>query len=244
MKLFAVIIILLISINLKSQDFVGEIIQQDSIYKVNNVKARIHDNPENLSLLPNYIYFDKEGRIVELRLEDFHKSKPTERIIKEYNNGILIAEDYFYGSIIGEKTEFEYDSKNRIIKKSTRYYTDTIKNEIIFLYDPYSETKKTYDKKGLLTSISTSTFERQKTLKTYSWIEYSANGKIKGKYKNIYKNNFDENNQLIQTIWIQSGRQIGIYEYVYNEAGLLIKVECSIIGMPKSIILYNYQYWE
>ena len=237
------VILLLLNFSIKgiSQDLGRETYQADSIYKINNVKMRIKSSPGGMSRSPNIIKYDKQGRISELIRNNSGNAKY--RILREYDQtGLLVREDYFYGRIEGEKTQFEYDLEKRITKMSTTYYDDKIKKVVEISYDPYIEVEKNYNTEGGLTSKIISEFDTKNILNKQSADNVSSSG-LKSSYVNHYQNTFDDKNRLVKTIFNQ-GRVLQVLKYMYNPNGLLIEKKILMPNYPEMKYTFKYEYWE
>jgi YD repeat-containing protein len=193
----------------------------------------------------NIIKYDKHGRISELILTDDSGVKPLNRIILKYDNkGNLIAEDYYYGSIEGEKTKFTYDSLGRVIKKSTTYYDEKPKIEIIISYNPRIEKEKQFTREGKLSEYQ-SYYEKANVTERFSGTDYTDNGKIESTWDYRYENTFDNNDRLVTRKFMERKKVVELIEYEYDIKGLLIKrTTRPDYSNFNRVEEFKYEYWE
>ncbi len=218
--------------------------QSDSIYKVNKVKSRTQINVGAFTKQTNIINYDKTGRVSENILTDESGIKAQSRIVYKYDSsGKLIAENYYYGSIEGEKAKFEYDTNNRVIKKSMTYYDKKPKKEVQIIYEPFFECEKLFDREGNLKSESYTYYEALNVSNRYTGSKFNPNGKKELSWDYRYKNTFDNSGKLLKREAKQGKQIIQFMEYEYNEKGLLTRKTIKS-GFAQPIVEeYKYEFW-
>jgi hypothetical protein len=230
-------------LNCLSQD--KDTFQSDSIYKLNKVKSRTQINVGAYTKQTNIIKYEKTGRISEYILTDESGVKPQNRTVYKYDaNGKLITEDYFYGSIEGEKTKIEYDATNRVIKKSTTYYDNKPKNEIQITYDPLVEFEKQFNREGKLQSEYYNHYEKSNVTSRFTGTNFRPNGQKESSWDYRHKNTFDSEGRLLKRESKQGKQTIQLMEYEYNDKGLLIRKTIKSDFAPPILEEYKYEFWQ
>ena len=234
---------LITSISCYSQD--RDTFQADSIYRINKVKSRTTVHVEAFIKQTEIVKYDKVGRVVELILTDESGIKAQNRTLLKYDNvNKLIAEDYYYGSIEGEKTKLEYDAKNRVVKKSTTYFDGKPKNEISITYDPLVENEKQYTREGKLDSEYQNYYETSNLTSKFTGTRFLATGQKESAWEYRYKNTFDKNGRLVFRRSTQGRELIQLMEYEYNDKGLLIKRTTKSDFAPPIIETFKYEIYQ
>jgi hypothetical protein len=241
MKELFVTVALIISINCFAQE--TDTYQADSIYRVNKVKSRTLVNVDAFTKQTIILKYDKLGRLSEWIMTDELGIKSQNRTVFKYDiSGKLIVEDYYYGSIEGEKTKFEYDSKGRVTKKSTTFDDGKPKTEIQITYEPKVEHQKEFNSEGKVTSESYSYFETNQITNRYTGTDYSPNGQSTWDYK--FKNTFNKIGQLVTRSSKEGKQTIQTMEYDYNEKGLLIKKTTKQDFAEPEVESYKYEFYQ
>jgi YD repeat-containing protein len=217
--------------------------QADSIYKANKVKSRTLVIEGAFTKQTIILKYDKFGRLSAWVMTDESGIKPQTRIVFKYDNSDkLIAEDYYYGTIEGEKTKFEYDSKNRVIRKSTTYDDGKPKNETEITYEPKIVHQKEFDDEGMLTRESHEYFEFKNITNRFAGTDYSTSGQSTWDY--TFKNTFNKKGQLTTRSTKEGKQTIQTREYEYNENGLLIKKTTKQDFAGPTVERYNYEFYQ
>lgn len=218
--------------------------QPDSIYRTANVKSRklLRDTNFKQATILN---FNRQGRISEFIMTDITGTWHEFKIEYKYKeDGTQIAEDYFYGSIAGEKTVFFYDSSGKVIKKSSTYEDNTIKKETVITYNPLKEVERNYNCEGKLIRESQSYFEAPNITKRFTGKDFNEEGKIISKWDYSYTNIYDEVGNLVKRELVHNKKAIQVIEYEYNNKNLLIEKTSSTIGFSPIKESYIYEFWE
>lgn len=219
--------------------------QSDSLYRVNKVKLRklIHAGADTKQT--NIIRYDKNGRMAEYILSNAPGLNALFKIVYKYDpSGKLIAEDYFYGSMAGEKTKIDYDTAKRVLKKSTSYYDNKPKSEIQFSYEPLVEFQKKFNREGILQREQYSYYERSNVTNRFRGTDYRPNGQKDKTWEYTFTNTFDSAGRLVKRESKQGTQSIQFMEYEYNDKGLLIRKTIRSEFSPPVIEEYKYEYWE
>lgn len=243
MKILFLSIVLITSISCYAQD--RDTFQADSLYRMNKIKSRKTIHSEAFTKQTEIVKYDKDGRIAELILTDDSGIKPQNRTVLKYDNASkLIAEDFYYGSVAGEKTKLEYDAKNRVVKKSTTYYDVQPKSEINISYDPLVEKENQYTREGKRESEYQNHYETSNLTSKFTGTRFSDNGQKESNWDYRYKNVFDKNGRLFSRRSTQGMELIQLMEYEYNDKGLLIKRTTKSDFAPPIIETFKYEFYQ
>lgn len=241
MRTFIILCLILSSFNLFSQDWVTY--QNSNIYSKNRVSSRTSKIIERAPGLGEEINdkFNAKGQLVEYELRLCGTSQL--KIKYGYNdNNELSREDYFYGRIEGEKTNFTYYSNGKLKSKKRFRVNNKLKVLTSLTYSPNTVEIKEYDSKGNQERIEKFVFERNRIPNLFTGKDFVGNRVSSWKYE--FKNKFNDNDQLI---WRKNKNTGEITKFTYNEKGLLIRMTTTInIGghISKETTVFTYKYFK
>lgn len=236
---------LLILTFLVSQAFAQEsaIYQRDSIYKVNQVKARLwYSGTDKDKELTKTTYYNRAGKLIKYQLE------PNEE-------GTQVSTYYLYdssGRFINMVDTIRHENKTPVIEvaqyevihdgdmlvKMTRFHPDGSVDYIIrFSNNGKTEILYRYKKGIQVESYTTEHLNEHNEERFYGW-EKVGNGNRKSTWDYRYKYEF-ENSRVKSYIRYDGKKKMETAKLSYSDKGLLIKID----KYTPEFFEYVY-YWE